>query len=1388
MNKKQKLSDENDINKIKLKQDYAELAESAKQMLAKRAIPKNFDEKIVSQPWLTQLPNQSRETRTKTRSVKAYKKKRPALTQETNKILDTPRSNKDTSQLTKDESYNGELVSNLDIIGTSPNPNIKYISLMPPDLKSKITIRCELDGDSQKMTDELSSFTDFTITSASLGDVTTGALTITNFLGKIVEDETKKKRKDVANTWDKEIYNILNIQDEQHKSFVLGVPAIKAIMDSACLGEAVVVAIEKNICQSMKPLDTKIVNLYEEHKQLELLSFYLQLSYCDIFELVSSDILGAVNGLYTIEAIYNTLPCIGYVSIPKRSGGQIGTIDDVFMLTNILNFLFNNINKNTANKIPNVWSGQYKVIDNIIGELKREIISTFEKLYGDKTTLSSYFDDLLIDITQFRNFVKESNGGIFRGDDDFNIYLNVSIRIKEIIKLFSDIFEQLKQKSSYKMLYDILLASYGFDLKNEIKENENKKNPSIIIYHENFTWLSFQICRYMQTKSVFNVPEESISFDTIETKRVHFVNVLKESKRNFINKWHEILQIVYIHEAFAGHDNKSNKLTKLGIERFSGRLNWIDKYKSDEEIFEWDNIHQKLIKLIQYESRCMFFQYWPREGHRGTVFSMNSNMVSDKTIGREKTANDLPVCELFVYSIGEQIISAYDLENYEGETVFTEKAIINTINEELIENIVGKRDLNRIQEIQGIISTLDRASRTNHPYAYYCTGSLDIPIKVPVLGIKQNMTITITYEYGPTTKSGNDKSTNKYDFANSYSIYQVKPELNKPINDKINNLEGNKNLKILISFLINYNPENRKKFIDDLFRKKQILQKYIEPQTKNIRAGKFDNYMIELFNILQNPGDYELSNKEGLDILFNLVKKTIDMYLDNPDTWNERSGWLIGERLNHVGKSILNMFPEDEFTGIQKLDKIYKDILNGNFEKQYPQNNVYNVGVNAFLHCELQKELQEKLPVGEFPLITVAKMSEDGKTMFVPANKEQINKLINRVTNKNYENTAIIINNENEDKDSEMNVLSTLVMSNTEEVQEVQEQFNQNRMRQYTDGLFCLSNSLMNIPQIILNKFNVSQWNFSDVFKKLPYIGQKTTKTTKEQFNTNYLNLLEKIKNFENNKNEKLGLEILDDINEGIKEANYLKSNKLTKVDEDYFKKMLNKLYTYGKEFHEYLAELYNKTNNSDYQKGGAYPSFLESLIGKIVIVKYDYKKNIFYIGDYEKLFTLWLKSKSNEYKGIKDSQTNIPNKISTISIGPGGKTDEWWRNTGSIIRNNPAFKGLPQEQKTKKYQEIIKNLFKNIKTIENDEQLINKSINDALKYPPLLKTGLSYQEMTNIPFQNEFKQNQLISQTAGVTKRKKYKHKLTKRKINHQNKKTRHKFKKRKKNTRRNK
>jgi len=543
------------------------------------------------------------------------------------------------------------------------------------------------------------------------------------------EQQEKKGRAGVKKKWKDALSGTQSFKTLT-KALIGNLAFVKAIMDSACLGETVSISLLKSLCGYNKTQEyntiiptiniKSLTNIYNNYgaEGNELLNFLLEMSSIDVFELVSSDVLGAVNSCYTIRAIHDTLPFVSYVSIPKASGGQIGTDVDVFIFALIIS--------NMLNYLPQLPF----TIDNIehffnINEGKNIIMNHLLNIYGTNVPEEDIFNKFIQDINDFRNNQNYFKGGIIR--DFRNVNNNIIgnyFRITQCIKGFGEIFYSQKNGQ---------VPSVYTNIYNEIQNSYNSTGVVYTQLPEDIVWLSFQILRYIQV---------------LRFKNNDFDNTFT----TWFTEWYKALQKVAINEAFAGHDNKSIELLNLGIQVYEEQLGWTqttDK-KGNAKISGWDSIEKVLIKNIQKQTKCMFFQYTPISGtnKRGVLFSTNTNLVYNRMIGQMSAPTASTVCELFIDNIGSQrIISTYDLENYEGDTVMSEKYQSKSLCRDLVESLVTKfRENSKILEIQGVICTLDRASRISHPNTIYCSGLLNIPFTYTNKKDNNTLQTTLSYE------------------------------------------------------------------------------------------------------------------------------------------------------------------------------------------------------------------------------------------------------------------------------------------------------------------------------------------------------------------------------------------------------------------------------------------------------------------------------------------------------------------------------------------------------------------------------------------------------------------------------------------------------------------
>ena len=115
---------------------------------------------------------------------------------------------------------------------------------------------------------------------------------------------------------------------------------VKAILDSGPLGEGVLSAIDNNLCSCFEKLSiveqdiTDYLKIFKELDKtswkatqsdiIKFIDFWIVIEYCRVFQLVSSDVLGAVNGFIPLRAIIDHTGFTGFITIPKGNGGVLG--------------------------------------------------------------------------------------------------------------------------------------------------------------------------------------------------------------------------------------------------------------------------------------------------------------------------------------------------------------------------------------------------------------------------------------------------------------------------------------------------------------------------------------------------------------------------------------------------------------------------------------------------------------------------------------------------------------------------------------------------------------------------------------------------------------------------------------------------------------------------------------------------------------------------------------------------------------------------------------------------------------------------------------------------------------------------------------------------------
>jgi hypothetical protein len=372
-------------------------------------------------------------------------------------------------------------------------------------------------------------------------------------------------------------------------SFFILVSAIKAILDSGPLGEIVLTAMDYNLvpCFSelaindkditdylkiLTTLETQ-VNSITPAELIKCIDFWLVLEYCRVFQLVSSDIIGAINGLIPLRAIIDHTPFTGFINIPRGSGGQIALDNKVCLYSLFLNNVLFPPLPNNPNFFPNV-KGNVDVLMSFHDLIEKN--SVFIKTLDSKNNIMQ----IERSITNVIAMLKTNTGGILKGSEKEKSgkFLDIYNTYK-LITIFADFIKDSANASFFDEAFKALNNSYDVDTNNVTLTNSSW-----------ITWVCFQLTRYQQTQKVYPEkyePAPSATLDNIladfnQRKNTYCVYI-KTQRAPFAKAWYKALRKVYIYEAFCGHDNNSPELTKVAIDVFSKENKPVANTDEDSE-------------------------------------------------------------------------------------------------------------------------------------------------------------------------------------------------------------------------------------------------------------------------------------------------------------------------------------------------------------------------------------------------------------------------------------------------------------------------------------------------------------------------------------------------------------------------------------------------------------------------------------------------------------------------------------------------------------------------------------------------------------------------------------------------------------------------------------
>jgi hypothetical protein len=691
---------------------------------------------------------------------------------------------------------------------------------------------------------------------------------------------------------------------------VVGPTAVKAIMDSGCWGETFRLYLDADMFERTSITEDRIPGLLEVYISQpngdNILSWLLKMSYCPVFELVSSDKLGAFNGLYTLNLLNSLFPVVATLNIPKGSGGQAGIYNEVYIYSIILAAVLTNTEIQTlfppqaAIELTSVFSTHD--IRRIVSQVKTITNTT-------SLNLNSFLTNVNEAMSSF-----SKNGGIAESIEEFNNIWSTNIFMYNNIPAFFTAIESvlnetvgLNQLTKLERIFIAIENSY-------FATNDQQK---FIAVAEEFTWFAFQMTRYKKITEVYiDSPEGSLD---LKRERDWYKQKLMANREKFESEWPKVLTKVYLNEAYFGHDNKSKTLTEYASHADPRVQQLVTDYKRDTKDnrslidIPWDNFEKWIIKKCQRENRCMVFEdcrvIEPKVASAASIgtgeaaikiteaktvpgisFGTNTDMGYNNTINytvtleqpttKKETKKESfsagggnPVNTLLTKAnIGcKVVVTTYDLENYvnpmamymqgaaEGDTMNMQYAS-NVILNELMRRRISD---DKILEVQGILSTLDRASRTNNPGAIYATGHLLIPI---IILEDPEMLLQITYMVGedPNLKlwqesrqPGGELFKTQQAFLDS-SRDQIDQQLLIQFTD----------LNYLISFMLS-NAENKTDLTDKIRLESSLQNVFGKP-----KSSKKGSVELKPAAKASKPAEFG----ESLSIIFNkdLSQKRID--------------------------------------------------------------------------------------------------------------------------------------------------------------------------------------------------------------------------------------------------------------------------------------------------------------------------------------------------------------------------------------------------------------------------------------------------------------------------------------------------------------------------------
>ena len=762
----------------------------------------------------------------------------------------------------------------------------------------------------------------------------------------------------------KDSKNIGTLASSPLYSYFIGPSAIKAILDSGPLGEGVLSAIDNNLCSCFEKLSiveqdiTDYLKIFKELDKtswkatqsdiIKFIDFWIVIEYCRVFQLVSSDVLGAVNGFIPLRAIIDHTGFTGFITIPKGNGGVLGIDNKICAYALFLNDVLYG------------QSGGFLTGTDDVAEYLEMITLFTDQINASNIFLNRFgekgHENIIHSVKSFIEVLKTKNDGSLRGeyvikDDKFVMAYNTY----KIITLFAAFIEN--NDSFFEKIIDKIKSSY------DLEGDTNIKSPAIKSSRAWITWMCFQLSRYQQTQKVFDKvtydpPPIPINndykniIDSFEERRIKYCSYIKKNRKKYLEAWYKSLQEVYINEAFAGHDNNSYELTLAATKAFgenSPISTWLKPFITPKANAKGNEIYredpEKVIKKILQETRCipLLESYFsPDNIHNWALGNFGPKFINDREYDKTKTKFPVfnPTMEILDIITGikgsglnSTTFIVVDLAKYVPDSISIQRSIeqvntrdnIDTADDIFDANIFFRNKLIEKKIIDNITTStvyapiiygVDAAAFKLPKDAVYITGELKLPIDVGN-GIKMVITFTTGEKEKKLYKLISDKPeqievTQGFENYGMSLNYLYKNTINNPPNNIIygnNRLTKETYRPYIIDLYNNINSVKYETFLKAVIPKfPGNKYKYIFTTNKTHVGklwGDFINEIIEKENVYIARAFIEtiIDNKDLYtnSIVISQWKKIIDNFIkiieEHKYNTFESSGTLMSAKL-----------------------------------------------------------------------------------------------------------------------------------------------------------------------------------------------------------------------------------------------------------------------------------------------------------------------------------------------------------------------------------------------------------------------------------------------------------------------------------------------------------